>query len=171
MPKYLQFDLNIVFSWHPMSSKFIKSGQKTLYMNTVLTKLNIFFFIFRAHDLIEKGRRHKLSTPGTYYVSVRAVSLAGPGAWSEELLVTVGEDGKMALLWSILIPILVIGIFGIVIGFYLYYRRQRPGGDETTMNPIYWKVNFQLISDNILCFLCINKILQGMSVHQKLGIF
>ena len=42
-----------------------------------------------------------MSTPGTYYVSVRAVSLAGPGAWSEELLVTVGEDGKMALLWSI----------------------------------------------------------------------
>ena len=81
------------------------------------------------------------------------VSLAGPGAWSEELLVTVGEDGKMALLWSILIPILVIGIFGIVIGFYLYYRRQRPGGDETTMNPIYWKVNVQLISDHILCFL------------------
>ena len=134
-------------------------------------KIKYFFLIFRAHDLIEKGRRHKLSTPGTYYVSVRAVSLAGPGAWSEELLVTVGEDGKMALLWSILIPILVIGIFGIVIGFYLYYRRQRPGGDETTMNPIYWKVNFQLISDNILCFLCINKILQGMSVHQKLGIF
>ena len=99
--------------------------------------------------MIEKGRRHKLSTPGTYYVSVRAVSLAGPGAWSEELLVTVGEDGKMALLWSILIPILVIGIFGIVIGFYLYYRRQRPGGDETTMNPIYWKVNFQLISNHI----------------------
>ena len=117
----------------------------------------IFIFLnFSAHDLIQKGRRHKLSTPGTYYVSVRAVSLAGPGAWSEELLVTVGEDGKMALLWSILIPILVIGIFGIVIGFYLYYRRQRPGGDETTMNPIYWKVNFQLISDRILCFLYTN---------------
>ena len=83
-----------------------------------------------AYDFIQKGRKFS-PTQGSFYVSVRAVSLAGPGAWSEEILVTVGEDGS-GLIMSIVIPIIVIIAFivGLVGKSKIWFKVSPPDGSS-----------------------------------------
>lgn len=100
---------------------------------------NIFKACLTAREFNENGRKYSPQVHGTFYVSVRAVSLAGPGEYSEEVLVNAGERSNTLLL-SILLPILGLIFTVTAIALYLFYRRQRPSGDDHIMNPIYQQV-------------------------------
>ena len=93
-----------------------------------------------AKEFNEQNRRFTYGSGGSsFYVKVRAFSLAGPGAWTQELLIR-GKVNNQTVLWSILVPVLMILAGAAVFVVYLYYKKQRPRGDETTLNPIYCKV-------------------------------
>ncbi len=87
-----------------------------------------------AFDFERNGRKYTPSVRGSFFISVRAVSLAGPGAWSQELLVNAGERPS-TMIWAILIPILAcVLLAGLGYGFW---RKQHPIGDERMHNPNY----------------------------------
>ena len=47
MHRYLHSDQKVVFRWPPRSSKYIKSGRKTLYFDAVEVEVKTFLLLFR----------------------------------------------------------------------------------------------------------------------------
>lgn len=102
-----------------------------------------FLTCLTAADFQEAGRRY-YPRGGTLLVSVRAVSLAGPGKYTEEVLVNSGEPSN-AFWWYILLPIVAICLICAGVVFYYIYRKQRPAGDEFLPNPEYLMVSQKYI--------------------------
>lgn len=77
--------------------------------------------------------------PGTYFVSVRAVSLAGPGNPSAQIEFSIPFTSQNMA--GILTAIVLAGLFvicSVLIGFYCYYRRkQNVLHLITSVNPDY----------------------------------
>ena len=92
-----------------------------------------------AHNFLAKDRKYYLEITGSFYASVRAVSLAGPGARTPDLYVSISEQGPNPLL-AILLPLLIALMIAAGVGF-VYFKKQRAMGDETTCNPIYLTVS------------------------------
>ena len=65
--------------------------------------------------------------------------MAGPGAKTAKLAVSINEKPSKLLL-PILLPLIVALIIATGVG-YMYFKKQRAMGDETTCNPIYLNVS------------------------------
>ena len=99
-------------------------------------------FCVNAKDFEEKGRRHQLTIPGSNYVQVQAWSLAGPGEYTDEFLVVVGDRNGAHLV--IILPVFGCILLMLIVGIVVYYYYKKKYGDEITMNPIYMKVKIIL---------------------------
>ena len=71
--------------------------------------------------------------------------MAGPGKKTPELAVSINERPSKLLL-PILLPLVVALIIAAGVG-YVYFKKQRAMGDETTCNPIYLNVSISLDLD------------------------
>ena len=69
-----------------------------------------------------------------------AVSLAGPGKFTEDYLVIVGD--RHTSLVGILLPIFGCALLLMIIGSvaYFVYKKNQQSLDEETPNPLYMKV-------------------------------
>lgn len=81
-----------------------------------------------AKEFMDKGHRYELTMKGSYYVSVQAVSVYGPGKWTDDQLVTIPEQSETLL--YILIPILAVTFFVIIAMVFFYVKRNQK---ENTM--------------------------------------
>ena len=96
----------------------------------------------------DADRKYFPSVTGSFYASVSAVSLAGPGAKTKEYLVRINEK-RPNLLLAILLPLLAVLCIAAGL-FYLYFKKQRPSTDETTINPIYLNVRFDFLERTLI---------------------
>ena len=67
----------------------------------------------------ENGRKHPLTIPGSNYVQVQAWSLAGPGEYTDEFLVVVGDRNGAHLV--IILPVFGCILLMLIIGLVVYY--------------------------------------------------
>ncbi len=96
-----------------------------------------------ARDFRANGRKYKLEFAGSYYVSVQAVSVYGPGNWTKELYVTVNQEKNIP---AVVVPILALLVIIIAVSICLWMRRRnKPGwnGDTVTANEFYDRFEYQ----------------------------
>ena len=84
-------------------------------------------------------------TQANFSLTLHFCSLAGPGKKTPELAVSINERPSKLLL-PILLPLFVALIIAAGVG-YVYFKKQRAMGDETTCNPIYLNVSISLDLD------------------------
>lgn len=91
-----------------------------------------------AKKFMNDGRKYEVIVTGTYYVSVQAVSLFGPSAWTSFKKVSVAENYQNIIL-SVVIPTCVFLILAIFAFFY--WRHKKPDWDDFDNKNYYDTLN------------------------------
>ncbi len=77
-----------------------------------------------AKDFRENGYKYELTMEGSYYVSVQAVSIYGPGNWTKFVWVTIPGQTSMLVL-AIVIPLITILVLVVtLLGAYQWKKNK-----------------------------------------------
>eukprot|EP00095_Tigriopus_kingsejongensis_P008291 maker-scaffold892_size84543-snap-gene-0.16 protein:Tk08291 transcript:maker-scaffold892_size84543-snap-gene-0.16-mRNA-1 annotation:"insulin receptor-like isoform x2" len=141
-------------SWHPPTDP-----------NDIIVKYNVRYksketakystSCIQAYKLQAMKYRYQMPVVGNYLVSVQAVSLSGPGNWTESVFVKGPNQRGPSWVYTILVPILGIAVF-VLICILLWHKWVTGKGSEPIIssNPLYevmqyvadeWEVNRNVI--------------------------
>jgi hypothetical protein len=97
-----------------------------------------------AKDFKANNYKYKLEFPGTYYVSVQAVSVYGPGSWTDPpTYVTVNTPGTVILTVVLTVIAFLVAVFGFVVCFWVRHKNQDQFGLVDSC-PLYDRFVYQL---------------------------
>lgn len=108
-----------------------------------------------AHKLRDMNYIYEMPVVGSYYVSVQAVSLYGPGNWTEFEWVSGPNQGGPSALTIVLVCILILAVLGLGVGVTFKIMIKKNAEPTFSGNPSYlemqyvaddWEVNRNLIT-------------------------